>query len=505
MRPNQWTTRIVAAGLWLAPMVEYLRLVVPRPAQIDDAYISYRYAANWVAGLGLVWNPGEFVEGISNPLWTALVAAGLAVGGDAEAIGHALGVSGGVALLVGTVALARAWLPEETRWLAPLAIWPIAGSTTLVYWSTAGLETTLVAAFVVWAFVASGHRRHGWMSGCLALATLTRMDAALAAVVLFGFQLWRQRRGGLAALGPGLAYGAVLGIALAARFFYYGALLPNTYWAKVGGVPLLFGLAYVGKFLAAGALFLIPTATFALARDRATWPAGVYVALAIAYAIWIGGDAFPFSRFLLVAWPLLSALAIVGLIAAWRQQWLIGAALTPMLALAIAWPIWIGTLPGFEAFGAPPRDAALAAEWRHAAHMVDLQKRRRDLLRREPEPGLVAAGAIGALGYFTGLPVLDILGLTDPHIAHHRVGDRTDGLPIPGHARSDADYVFAARPDFLFVPKRGTGPVWIFALQDIWAHPDLDRFYVWDAALEGYRRSVPASEDGGVGGGASGR
>ena len=29
----------------------------------DDAFISFRYAANWAAGHGLVWNPGERVEG----------------------------------------------------------------------------------------------------------------------------------------------------------------------------------------------------------------------------------------------------------------------------------------------------------------------------------------------------------------------------------------------------------------------------------------------------------
>src|SRR5262249_28656943 len=32
-------------------------------AQLDDAYISYRYARNLVEGVGLVYNPGEYVEG----------------------------------------------------------------------------------------------------------------------------------------------------------------------------------------------------------------------------------------------------------------------------------------------------------------------------------------------------------------------------------------------------------------------------------------------------------
>ena len=47
---------------------------------VDDAYISFRYAANLVAGHGLVYNPGEAIEGYTNFLWTLIVAAGLPLG-----------------------------------------------------------------------------------------------------------------------------------------------------------------------------------------------------------------------------------------------------------------------------------------------------------------------------------------------------------------------------------------------------------------------------------------
>src|SRR4051812_34401047 len=36
----------------------------------DDAFISFRYAQNFASGLGLVFNPGEWVEGYTNFLWT---------------------------------------------------------------------------------------------------------------------------------------------------------------------------------------------------------------------------------------------------------------------------------------------------------------------------------------------------------------------------------------------------------------------------------------------------
>ena len=37
----------------------------------DDALITFRYGWNLSRGLGLVWNVGEYVEGITSLLWTS--------------------------------------------------------------------------------------------------------------------------------------------------------------------------------------------------------------------------------------------------------------------------------------------------------------------------------------------------------------------------------------------------------------------------------------------------
>src|SRR3990172_11426286 len=46
----------------------------PFYALFDDAMISMRYAWNLAHGNGLVWNPGERVEGFTNPLWVGFMA-----------------------------------------------------------------------------------------------------------------------------------------------------------------------------------------------------------------------------------------------------------------------------------------------------------------------------------------------------------------------------------------------------------------------------------------------
>src|SRR5262245_16319000 len=56
----------------------------------DDAFISYRYAKNWVDGLGLVFNPGEHVEGYTNFLWTILIGVFVKLGADPLVVSRVL-------------------------------------------------------------------------------------------------------------------------------------------------------------------------------------------------------------------------------------------------------------------------------------------------------------------------------------------------------------------------------------------------------------------------------
>jgi hypothetical protein len=65
---------VVGAVLGLAALSAYNALYF-FPVTVDDAFISLRYAWNLAEGLGFVFNPGERVEGYSNPSWTLLATA----------------------------------------------------------------------------------------------------------------------------------------------------------------------------------------------------------------------------------------------------------------------------------------------------------------------------------------------------------------------------------------------------------------------------------------------
>lgn len=70
-------------------------------------------------------------------------------------------------------------------------------------------------------------------------------------------------------------------------------------------------------------------------------------------------------------------------------------------------------------------------------------------LRTAAPPGIrIALCPVGALPYHSGLPVVDMLGLTDRHVAR-AAPDRS--YVYPGHQRHDGAYVLARRPELVLL------------------------------------------------------
>ncbi len=114
---------------------------------VDDAYISYRYARNFARGLGLIYNPGERIEGYTNFLWTVLLGVGDKLGIAPTTTAKLLGFSCGLAC----VALLF-YIESQIRPLRAVpALSPYLLGTTSVFmgYSIWGLETPLFAALLL--------------------------------------------------------------------------------------------------------------------------------------------------------------------------------------------------------------------------------------------------------------------------------------------------------------------------------------------------------------------
>jgi hypothetical protein len=91
---------------------------------IDDAGISFRYAAHLAEGGGFVWNvDGPRVEGYSNFLWVLILAAGRWVGFNIEIFAKILGFILGIFnLTLLAVICKKLWFPKAFWWL-PVPQW----------------------------------------------------------------------------------------------------------------------------------------------------------------------------------------------------------------------------------------------------------------------------------------------------------------------------------------------------------------------------------------------
>jgi hypothetical protein len=86
----------------------------------------------------------------------------------------------------------------------------------------------------------------------------------------------------------------------------------------------------------------------------------------------------------------------------------------------------------------------------------------------------IAAVAIGALRYYSDRPVIDMVGLTDLHIA------RETRVPVgrgwAGHEKYDSRYVLSRRPIYICIPEQ-SGSSLVPAWYDLWQQPDFRSLY----------------------------
>ena len=301
----------------------------------DDAFISFRYARNLLEGHGLVFNPGEYVEGYTNFLWVLELAALWGVLGiPPERAAPWLSA----ACTVGVVAALGVWLARVPgvghRWLvAWMAFGLLCTSATFAVWTSGGgLETRQFTLFMVLGVVClslwrSGRRGLVAASLSLALAAWTRPEGLLTGLVCIG---WFAVQSMVDAGRPRpdwrrLAWLAAPFVVLVAahyvfRYAYYGEWLPNTYYAKHVRPWYESGFRYLwAAALETGLYLLLPLAAVAarerwrVHRDGAFALPLLLMGVHMAYVMRIGGDYFEY-RPLDFYWPLLAFPAAVGIV-----------------------------------------------------------------------------------------------------------------------------------------------------------------------------------------------
>lgn len=437
----------------------------------DDALISFRYAQNLVAGNGLIYNLGERVEGYTNFLWTMLAALVLALGGDPVQVSYYAGIVIALLLIAATFVLARQLLGE--RWALMAAALLGTSHSLLIYTARgSGLETGLFALLLVVGTTLFLRERFGWAGAAFALATMTRPEGVLLLGIAGLVRLVATRRID-AGIWRMVGVFALIGVPFFAwRFFYYGDLLPNTFYAKTGGglSQAIRGLAHAGSFaLFAGGpvlALLLLLAAIRFVRDWRTrsdqliWQSFTWIVVGLytAYIISVGGDHFPGYRFFVPVLPFLvllmarGATMIENLELRTKSQkdereagsWFLvlgsssgGLRRYAPAGLAIALVVGLSV---FNLTRSTPFDQIVRGDdesvwlWREMGWWLADQG--------QPGESMAAMGA-GAIPYYSNRETIDLLGLNDKHIARLEVESMGSG--VAGHEKQDPDYVLNER------------------------------------------------------------
>jgi len=232
--------------------------------QTDDAYISFRYVSNSMAGHGYVWNPPPFkpVEGYTNFLWIVLLDIVWRIAGikPPDSANYLSLIFSYLTLMVGTamvLKLVRYERLEKYRSiLAVLMIIGVVSNRTFLAWTSSGLETAMYNFFLsFWVYCCLFIGPAGMIWGMVtslsaACIYLTRPDGLLfaaATLVILCYALVKKRKNKFVFLGGWPLF--LIVIHFLWRKIKYGEWFPNTYYAKVVGLWPESGLRYAFSFI----------------------------------------------------------------------------------------------------------------------------------------------------------------------------------------------------------------------------------------------------------------
>lgn len=422
--------------------VALLARILPQPRTVDDAFITFRYSRNIVEGEGFVYNTGEKILGTTTPLYTGLMALTGAILGDDyptyALILNALADAGGVVLLF-FLALELTQNPLVATWVALL--WAV--SPFSVTFAIGGMETSVHNLFMLGAWYSYLTKRPRWLGAMCALGVLTRPDALLWAVPILVGQVLTSPPGpfsasregekanprydflqtwgiGLVIIAPWLIFATV----------YFGSPIPQTIGAKDDVYLLEATQAILEFFVLYAVPFQGPVLPGALQAVIGVIGIIIYPFLALvglrsqprALPIfiypWLYAMVFSLANPLIFRWYLVPPLPAYFLAMGCGLYALV--ALLPETKRTMARNILVGAAILTVAFSLhgwtlrPDHEPDMPAP-RMAFHELEMNyEEMAKLLRRKygvNENTVIAAGDIGAFGFYSRAHIFDTIGL----------------------------------------------------------------------------------------------
>lgn len=445
----------------------------------DDAMVSMRYAENFAEGHGLVMNQGEKVEGYTNPLWVLYMAVVHFLPLSRAKISIVIQLTGALFLLINLFYVRKtALLISEGSSLASAgAVFLTAFYLPLINWSLQGMEVSLQTLIISIAlFKALISIRSNSFSPfiyiLLGINTLVRIDMAVPYVGIWLFTVFsvkKHRR-------RNLIWGAVIlfifiGGQTLARLLYYGELLPNTYYLKMTGYPVILrivrGFLVMGDFIGGLniLLFLVPVFLLIFSYNHSLGMLAIITGLQILYSIYVGGDAWEdtggSNRYCAVIMPEFFILfayglsQLCGMISDISKKFI--SADTGIKAMILKYSFHFFVIISFFQFNnnTEPLDYKglfLISRPLHVENNRGMIERALMIKRLTTPEAKIGVTWAGAIPYFSERYTVDFLGKTDKKIARDKMrtveGSEKYRFFLPGHLKYNYSYsIGELKPD----------------------------------------------------------
>jgi len=420
---------VLALGLAVAHAALAERVAGTSGFPLDDAWIHARLARNLVEGRGFRFNTGEPAAVSSAPLWTLLLAVPAAVGIPFPWASYLTGAAAAAALsLIGFVLVDRA---TGDRQAARLCGALLLGTHPFPWSIASGMEPALAAALVLATVLAVLARRPRLALLLALVAGLTRPELTLLPGFVVLDALWRGDwrdagriarwivAGCAATVAPFLIDGVLTGrfmfASLAAKVGRHGVLAAlaegRADWVpSIVATNLPLYLLPLARVLARDNLILLLLAPIGLRRltsagggSHLPWMVFVLLPSAVAVLAPFGGPDFHEQRYIA---PVVAVCVVAGCVA-WaatpsdRRRPVLRLASLALVAVLSAW----GAVSGLLRYA------------REVKNIDAMQMTIGRWLAERPEgPGTIATNDIGAIGFVTRAPILDVTGLATPEV-----------------------------------------------------------------------------------------
>lgn len=424
----------------------------------DDAFISYRYAENFISGRGLVFNLGEKVEGFSNFLWIMILTSFNLIGLSPLWISKIISFLITLFLIFLTYRTAEAFsLDKLTSCLCALTL---SFSGSLAYYSMSGLETVFYSFLLLLCVFMNekyekGPKKKPFLLLYVALlaVALTRPEGLLFLLISSGYHILKKIIAGIGIdikkiIQFQLLFFAIYVFLILLRYWYYSDILPNTFYAKPSGTFVEQGynalFANFTNALLSGSFLLIPVLFFFIKKNHLNkylYP----LLFCIGQLVFMSytGDWMALGRFFLPILPIVLILFFI-LLSLLRNH-------LQEINLKLVWKflyiIIIAVLVGLNLFQTQKTLTNKDIYPYLVMNSSQLTQAGKWLKQKFPPETVIALRRQGAIPYFSKMKSIDILGLTEKEIARtiYKEKDTFKENEI------NAEYILNQRPDILIL------------------------------------------------------